>query len=257
MDDLITQITNLQLSPLKFINNLQNNANFKGDNCKLCAYDEKKNIVYQIFIPNNKLDNIKTVEIASLDDIKKLPKTAGCYWIITDAPIRHCFNKGDKIPAQIENSIILYNGSATSLQHRAEEHLLRPSEKSGFGMISGISIDIITTPTKGSHAKCLWCKNKKKLPKINNTNSNNFSSLSNKDDIIKYLYLSDEEKTYITNHDEIYFKNGINVENAKHKKYKYIFYYIEESNSVIRNYIETEWRKMYGTPILCSYLCGR
>ena len=72
------------------------------------------------------------------------------------------------------------------------------------------------------------------------------------------MYLSSEEKYYISKtHDDIFFKNGINVEDEKHCKYEWRFYYIPILNHSIRDFIEVEWRKLYGTPVLCSYSEGR
>lgn len=55
----------------------------------------------------------------------------------------------------------------------------------------------------------------------------------------------------------IYFKNGINVLSNKHKKYNWQIYFLEIENHNIRDYIEIEWRKKNGVPILCSYMSGR
>jgi hypothetical protein len=264
MDNIIEKISDIQIE--NYYKPLDNDKTKDTPaNLKFCLYDEVNDIIYKINIPDEKLQGITMITITNIEDMKKIPKMSGCYWIITNAPIKHCFNKGNKTPEPIlENHYILYNGVANSLQNRAEEHLLRHAENSGFGTISGISVDIICKNIKGSHAKCVWSNKKKKLPKIlhilpNKTTKNTYKSISNKKDIIENLYLSPSEKEYISNqnHEEIYFKNGINISNDKHKSYKWIFGYLEESNNVLRTYIETQWRIHYGIPILCSYSCGR
>lgn len=84
-----------------------------------------------------------------------------------------------------------------------------------------------------------------------------FKKIENKEEIKENLFISDAEKEFIEKHDEIYFKNGINITDEKHKKQIWIFAFIPISNNILRNHIEIEWRAKNGIPILCSYTSGR
>ena len=84
--------------------------------CKICFIDEINNILYDVSIPDNVSTQINNHIISSCEDIKKIPKIAGNYWIITNEPIRHCFNSGEKNPKMLKNTFcIVYNGTTTNL----------------------------------------------------------------------------------------------------------------------------------------------
>lgn len=230
------------------------------DKCAPCFLDKRTNNMYIIEVPDAKLTGVSSIRIKSRIDIEKIPKKIqGVYWIATNEPITHCLNKGVNTPNKLnedKNFQIVYSGSSCDLRDRAKQHLLRTNGV--YGTMSGISVDILQqTPTsKSSHAKCLWSSIKnKKLPKL--LNLNKYVKPLSKNDVVNIMYLSSEEKSYITNTNEIFFKNGIHVEDEKHRPYEWIFYYVPIMNHSIRDFIEIEWRKLYGVPILCSYSEGR
>lgn len=228
------------------------------DKCTPCFLDKRKNRIYIVEVPDSKLTGISSIRIQGIKDIEKIPKKIqGTYWISTNEPILHCLNKGVNIPKKLDNNFqIVYSGSSCDIRDRAKQHLLRINGV--FGTMSGISVDILQqAPTsKSSHAKCIWSPVKnKKLPKISKLNQ--YVKPLDKSDILNIMYLSPEEKSYISNTNEIFFKNGINVEDEKHRQYEWIFYYTMIMNHSIRDFIEIEWRKLYGIPVLCSYSEGR
>jgi len=223
-----------------------------------CFLDKKTNRIYIIQVPDYKLTSISSIHIQSIKDIENIPKKIqGVYWICTNEPLSHCLNKGHNTPRQLdENFQIIYSGTSCDIRDRAKQHLIRTNGT--YGTMSGISVDILQeAPTsKSSHTKCLWSPSKnKKIPKISKLN--HYVKPLDKSDILNIMHLSPEEKSYISNTNEIYFKNGIHVEDEKHRPYKWIFYYIPIKNHSIRDFIEIEWRKLYGVPILCSYSEGR
>jgi hypothetical protein len=235
-----------------------NNDEILFEELKPCYIDNNNKIIYSIQIPCNKLFICKKILIKNETDINKLSNKSGLYWIVSNEPINHCFNSGNKIPENINNeNKIIYNGTTCNIKTRIKEHILRNDEKGGNGTQSGISIDIIDDcfiNKKVSHIKCLYGKNKK-IPKY--LKDNEVKKINNKSDIINNIYFSNNEKEIIKKNDIIYFKNGINIFSNKHKNYNWIIYYLEIDNHNIRDYIEIEWRKKYGIPILCSYSIGR
>lgn len=223
-----------------------------------CFLDKRTNRMYVVEVPDSKLTGISSIRIQGIRDIEHIPKKIqGTYWICTNEPITHCLHKGVNIPKKLENNFqIVYSGSSCDLRDRAKQHLLRISGV--YGTMSGISVDILQqAPTnKSSHAKCLWTPAKnKKLPKI--LKIDQYVKPVDKEDILNSMYLSAEEQSYVSNTNDIFFKNGINVEDEKHRPYKWIFYYTQIMNHSIRDFIEIKWRKLYGIPVLCSYSEGR
>ena len=109
-------------------------------------------------------------------DFKKIPKSPGNYWILTNKPISHSFNPNfNHRPSSLkikENELsVIYNGQGENLQNRIKQHLLR--KKGGINDLSGISIDIIEKNEKfKSHNKyfhttqnkknLIWKENKEK-----------------------------------------------------------------------------------------------
>lgn len=223
-----------------------------------CYINEKNKHIYTIPIPCENLKICNNIELKNIFDFNALTNKSGIYWIVSNAPINHCFNSGVRCPNKnTEDMRIIYNGSAINIRKRIKEHLLRSDEKCGSGSQSGISIDILLDTMdndKISHIKCLW-GNKKKIPKI--CKNNEIINIIDKDELTEILYLTKKEKNYIKKTKTIYFKNGINILSNKHKKYSWIVYFLEINNHNIRDYIEIEWRKKYGVPILCSYTSGR
>lgn len=229
--------------------------------CTPCFLDKETGRIHILQVPDARLTGISSICIQSMKDIERIPiKTPGIYWISTNEPIHHCLNKGVNLPVKIDDHFqIVYSGSSCDLRDRAKQHLLRVNGV--YGTMSGISVDILQTqPTsKSSHAKCLWSNaKKKKLPKL--LKSGKYIKPLNKEDIIDIIdiiHLSPDEKSYILKTNEIFFKNGINVEDNKHRPHEWIFHYAPVMNHSIRDYIEIAWRKSHGVPILCSYSEGR
>lgn len=237
---------------------VQQLSTINANMCTPCLLDKETGRIHIIEVPDAILTGISSICIHSMKDIEQIPiKTQGIYWISTNEPINHCLNKGVKLPVKMnDNFQIVYSGSACDIRDRAKQHLLRVNGV--YGTMSGISVDILQTqPTsKSSHAKCLWSNVKnKKLPKL--LKSGKYNKPLNKEDIISIVNLSPDEKSYTLKMDEIFFKNGINVEDNKHRQHQWIFHYAPILNHSIRDYIEIEWRKSHGVPILCSYSEGR
>jgi len=229
-----------------------------ADMCTPCFLDKESGRIHIIQVPDVRLTGISSICIRSMKDIERIPnKTPGIYWISTNEPINHCLNKGINLPSKMDDNFqVVYSGSSCDLRDRAKQHLLRVNGV--YGTMSGISVDILQTqPTsKSSHAKCLWSNAKnKKLPKL--LKLGKYNKPLNKDDIVSMVNLSPDEKSYILKTNEVFFKNGINVEDNKHRPYQWIFHYAPVLNHSIRDYIEIEWRKSHGVPILCSYSEGR
>jgi hypothetical protein len=212
--------------------------------------------------PSSNLKKVDFVDIKNITDFDKIPQEAGCYWIWTNEKIIHTFHK-DKIPEGITNRIegkrirgeIIYNGVGQGISGRIKNHLLGKI-KAGW---SGVSIDIYFGRVK-SHKKKAMSK-KGKVPFVNLKISSANKSLipiMTKELLLK-LNLSRKEKRYIktTNKNTVYFRNGINIFEPKHKKYKFRVYYIAEINPLYISFIEKKWREKYGRPKLCYYKEGR
>lgn len=223
-------------------------------------------------------------------DQMTVPAQPGNYWILTNEPVRHCLHAGKHVPQTIEDGLpnglpnglqhngltVVYNGVSGNLRIRMKEHLLRPDAKGGFGSQSGISLDLLLQGSVvGSHAKCLWSNtHSKKVPKIWNSNSvlsksggtsgtsglskGTFTRSATKDELLRALPLSLEERTYAAAcTGDIYLKNGIHTGDAKHAAYIWRFVYAPVRDHAVRDYVEDQWRQLYGVPVLCSYLSGR
>jgi len=243
------EIDTIQVQQLNIINT---------DMCTPCFLDKETGRIHIIQVPDAKLTGISSICIRSMKDIELIPKkTPGIYWISTNEPINHCLNKGVNLPFKMDDNFqVVYSGSSSDIRSRAKQHLLRVNGM--YGTMSGISVDILQSqPTsKSSHAKCLWSNSKnKKIPKL--LKSGKYNKPLNKKDIIDIVNLSSDEKNYLSKLDEIFFKNGINVEDVKHLPYEWIFHYAPVMNHNIRDYLEIQWRKLHGIPLLCSYSEGR
>jgi hypothetical protein len=58
-------------------------------------YDLVNNKIYEIVIPDQKLSKLTHVTLRTMNDLKQIPNERGCYWIMTNEPINHCFNSGN------------------------------------------------------------------------------------------------------------------------------------------------------------------
>ncbi len=190
--------------------------------------------------------------------LESIPKAAGCYWIWTNEPVRHCLNAGARVPSKIRNSkyTVVYNGVSSNLQQRARDHLDRVGGL--FGEMSGISVDLLLqqpTAGKSSHAKCAWACSGKKLPKIQV--DGRYRAPASKEELASIMHLSRDERGYLQENSTAYFKNGIQAGDPKHRAYEWHFSYVECADARARTFIEHSWREEHGVPVLCSYVTGR
>ncbi|MBI5099659.1 MAG: hypothetical protein HZB30_10525 [Nitrospirae bacterium] len=212
--------------------------------------DKFKVLEKEIKIPNEKLDNVDFVLIKKETDLKKIPDRGGCYWIWTNEPVNHRLHK-KLIPSKIKNGEIIYNGIAKdNVRLRIKHHLLGEID-AGW---SGISLDIYQSKSQ-SHRKKAMSPNGK-VPFVACDLKN--EPIRTKD-LLSFLFLSREEKKYITNSVEtdFFFRNGINVSDKKHRNFKFVVYFIRGSEQLFLEYIEKKWREKYELPKLCSYTSGR
>ncbi len=96
------------------------------NNQNIWINEDKKVIELEtnIQIPNKALDNVSNVELKSVDNFEKIPKTGGCYWFLTNEPINHTFHRRE-LPEKIGDFDIIYNGIAKdNIQSRIKNHLL-------------------------------------------------------------------------------------------------------------------------------------
>lgn len=204
--------------------------------------------------PNDRLHFCECIKLTKESDFEKIPKNkGGIYFITTNENINHSFhNKNKKFPKIHDDFTIIYNGTSSDLYSRSKNHLMRDKNK---GM-SGISVDILTTEEKvESHTKCCFSTNKrKKTPFIIETETR-ISEFNQ----CYQLNTSEKEQKFISenNNKIIYFRNGINVLSEKHINFEWKFYYLIIESHSVRDIVETNWRKKYGTPILCTYHEGR
>lgn len=229
-------------------------------NLEFTFYDKDKDIVYKITVPDAELNDVVRVRIQTKDDVLKVPKKPGNYWILTDEPIAHCFNAGTPPPTiseegEVGELRVVYNGEADNLYSRAVNHIFRTPTGNSSGSRSGISVDILCEDDPASHVKLAWMQEKttKKLPKYFNA----ATQPKTIEELMEQMTLSEVEKEFMKDRKVLYFKNGINAGDEKHRDYLWIFAYIEVQSNLLRHYIEREWRKKYGAPILCSYMEGR
>lgn len=201
--------------------------------------------IKNVEIPNEKLAKVDFKLIKSISDINDIPSGGGCYWIWTNEPVLHSLHK-HKTPKPFNDGEIIYNGIAQDDVKGRIFHHLFGFEDAGW---SGISIDIYTKKSVSHRKKA--CSPKGKVPYLNN------EAIRTKAQLLK-LNLSPAERDYIENHkdDVFYFRNGININEAKHKEYDFKAFYITGLNSLYLEYIEKKWRE-FGLPKLCSYSSGR
>lgn len=138
----------------------------KMDDQNIWINEDKKvnELEKQIQIPNKALENVRNIELKSVKDFEKIPKTGGCYWFVTNEPINHTFHRHE-LPEKIGDFDIIYNGIAKDNIHsRIKNRLLINNPDPGW---SAISIDILPIKYEGSHRKRAMSMIKKKstLPK--------------------------------------------------------------------------------------------
>jgi len=204
------------------------------------------NAVTDVKIPNRKLNKVPFSVIKKISDLDKIPQGGGCYWIWTNEPVLHTFHP-NKIPKRIDNGEIIYNGIAKrNVRGRIQHHLFGEPD-AGW---SGISLDLYLKNTKSHRKKYLGITGK--VPYYNG------EKIRTKE-LLNKLNFSDPEKKYIEDNDlgNYFFRNGININDNKHKDFDFKVYYVTGLKTVYAVFIETEWRERYNTPKLCSYKSGR
>ena len=199
----------------------------------------------KIKIPDKKLNKVDFVLIKKVADFEKIPERGGCYWIWTNEPVNHRLHK-NPTSKKIKNGEIIYNGIAKDNVKLRIKHHLSGEIDAGW---SGISLDIYPKSSE-SHRKKAMSLNKGKVPYVdcvfkNDTNSYSCKPVRTKKDLLSHLFLSDTEKKYIKNSNasEIFFRNGIDIFERKHKKFKFVVYFITGLEPLFLEYIEKKWRK--------------
>ena len=212
----------------------------------------------KIKIPNSKLNLVDSVILKNKTAFLKIPEEGGCYWIWTNESVFHQFHK-KPIPKKIFNGEIIYNGIAKdNICLRIKHHLLGELN-AGW---SGVSMDLYPGESESHKKKAYSLKHRTKVPYIINTDKKSLSDNLipiRSIELLLNLYLSKKEKEYIQNNTkkELYFRNGINIFENKHKRFKFKVFYIVGLSTQYLDYIEKKWRKKYNSPKLCSYSSGR
>lgn len=201
--------------------------------------------IKDVEIPTNTLNNVDFTLVKSSNDLDSIPSGGGCYWIWTNEPVKHSLHR-HKTPNLFEGGEVIYNGIAKDDVKGRVLHHLFGSEDAGW---SGISIDIYTKGSVSHRKKA--CSPSGKVPYLIN------EPIRNKEQLLK-LHLSENECNYIKKNDfEVYFfRNGINITEAKHNIYGFKVFYITGLTSLYLEHIEKQWRG-FGLPKLCSYSTGR
>lgn len=217
---------------------------------KTWKIEEKKflNAIEGVKIPNQKLQSVDSIILKSEDDFKKIPSGGGCYWIWTNETVSHTLHT-KSIPQSFYKGEIIYNGIAKDdVKGRIKHHLLGEVD-AGW---SGISMDILFRKSISHRKKAMSGKKRSKVPFING------QPIRDKSQLLQ-LSLSKEEKNFIKSsaRREFYFRNGINIFDQKHNKYKFKVYYIVGLTSLYLEFIEKKWRIDFELPKLCSYSSGR
>ncbi len=208
--------------------------------------------IAEVEIPNGTLEGVDSLEINDISDLERIPDGGGCYWIWTNEPVSHFLHK-HQTPTKFYDGEIIYNGIAKdNVKGRIKHHLLGEMD----ARWSGISVDIYTGGDTVSHRKRA-CSDNGKVPFIK-TEDGSFIKVCNKADLLR-LDLSSDEESYIENsaEDTCYFRNGINVTDAKHSSSEFKVYYIVGLGPLFIDFIEKKWREEFGLPKLCSYSSGR
>jgi hypothetical protein len=220
--------------------------------------------VDSIRIPDAKLTEVSVVEVKTIADINLIPQSGGCYWIWTNEPVLHSLHR-NKTPESFDNGEIIYNGIAKdNVRNRIRNHLLG-SIDAGW---SGISLDLYFGKTTSHRKKALSPKgkvpyfkkqytlkrgNKKKGTKKGDT-AERLESIRDKSDLLK-INLSSEEVTKVSSITDsiIYFRNGIDIREEKHKAHTFKVYYITGISPLYIDLIEKKWREVHCLHKLCTY----
>jgi hypothetical protein len=218
-----------------------------------------KKLEEKIKIPDKCLNKVDFVILKTKDDFNSIPNTGGCYWVWTNEPVKHRFHR-NKIPERIYKGEIIYNGIAKdNVQDRIIHHLYG-KEDAGW---SGISLDIYYKKSISHRKKLMSAKGK--VPYVEcSTNSRKgkkdgeLKPIRNKELLFK-LFLSNKEKSFLkkSNKKIYYFRNGVDIFEPKHQRYKFRVYFVTGLETLYTEYIEKRWREKFGLPKLCSYSSGR
>jgi hypothetical protein len=198
-------------------------------------------------IPNGCLRGVSRVALDSPQDFNSIPDSGGCYWIWTDEHVIHSMHNR-VIPNKFDGGRVIYNGLAKdNLRLRISYHLRSEHDATW----SGISMDIFMGRSK-SHRKRTFGKGSFKVPFIIGT------PIMSKHNLLKLRFTKTEQNYIVASHGAIFFRNGIDIFDHKHRRFKYKVYFIADLNSVsYLNFIEHEWRLKFGSPQLNSYISGR
>ncbi|MBW6516626.1 MAG: hypothetical protein K0B81_08465 [Candidatus Cloacimonetes bacterium] len=202
-----------------------------------------------IEIPDDTLKNVDNLTIKKNTDLSLIPDGGGCYWIWTNEQIVHSFHK-NPIPPRYNSGEFIYNGIAKdNIRVRIARHLFSQIDSTW----SAISVDIYPGDTRSHRKKALSSNSKGKVPYIDE------HRIRSIEELLSLPNLTQDEKDYVNSitTGDVYFRNGINVTESKHRKFTYKVYYIVKLRSIYMDYIEKKWREKYGVPKLCSYLSGR
>ena len=198
-------------------------------------------------VPNGVLSFVNFINIRDENDLLKIPKEGGCYWIWTNESILHSFHL-HITPSKFDGGEIIYNGIAKDdIRGRIKKHLFGiPNEP-----MSAISVDILLEDYKGSHRK-------KAIADKGRTAFFARERILNRNTLL-LLNFTDVEKKFIENSTHsIFFRNGINITDDKHHKHQYRVYYLCGFKSAsYGDIIEKKWREQNGLPKLCTYKKGR
>jgi len=223
------------------------------------AEDKKfARLLQNIRIPNAKLAKVDRVILTKKADIEKIPQAGGSYWIWTNEPVNHRFHK-NRTPEAFGGGEIIYNGIAKDdVRGRIRGHLLGDID-AGW---SAISIDLYPGEVRSHKKKA--CSPKGKVPYVdcvsNEKEGRYYECLPLRSrKVLAKLHLSSKEKKFIADNeaDTYYFRNGIDIFDSKHKRFKYVVYFIVGLEPLYLEFLEKRWRQEFGLPKLCSYSSGR
>jgi hypothetical protein len=216
-----------------------------GNDCDIAII--KNNRVLRIRPPTRHLTGLKHVDVKGPTDIKSLPVTQGNYWIATNECIEHSFHPGTThpFPKKLRNGLqVVYNGIASDIQSRIKQHLCRQTSK---GM-SGISLDLLLEADATlSHTKLAFHPTRGGIHSAD-------GKLQHSSQLCSLPFSAKEKRWLHRNKDSaVYFKNGIDVADYKHRKHQWRVYYVECPNKFVNDIVEKQWRRANGLPRLCTY----
>ena len=231
-----------------------------ASNLSLAFVDRTHGRVLEVDPPDDRLRQVRFVQIRDANSMLDVPGKPGVYWIVTTEPVHHTLNPGTNLPRTWDDGhAVVYNGTADSLRTRARDHLSR-TQRFGFKSHSGVSVDILCeggcATQVESHVKVAFSTRRgRKLPRFPRLKG---AEARTKDEFIYSMAsLSDEEKAHVLWSETSYFRNGIDVEAPKHRPHSWRFYFIPLDSHVVRDFVEVTWRARHGLPALCSYVQGR